>query len=297
LYNRSTHKNKIAKPLGAVFENLINKLNYQSVMVLELPVEHSFHKDVVVYRCGTLINGEVFTWAYFYKLGNILFDSGCPNTAREIVDEVGNVDIVLITHHHEDHVGAAPLLSKTAKIYAPHKSIELLENPPKIPRYRKIVWGQPISFKPLPLPDRLEINGLTIKVVETPGHSFDHVSYLVEDIAFVGDLVNRPKQAVSLKGENMIETIRSLEKLLSNDIKWAYGGTGIYTHADVEEYLEYLENLKEKAEHLHKQGMGIEEIAGKLFPNPPHKATLFEQYSSGEWSRTNLVKSLLGYDN
>ncbi len=273
---------------------MISKSNYQSVMVIALPVEHSFHRNVVVYRCGTLINGEVFTWAYFYKLGNILFDSGCPNTARETVEEVGNVGIALITHHHEDHIGAAPLLSKTAKIHAPCKSIELLENPPEIPGYRKIVWGQPEPFKPLPVPDRLEINSLTIEVVETPGHSFDHVSYLVGDIAFVGDLVNRPKQIVSLKGENMIETIHSLEKLLCYDIKWAYGGTGVYTRAEVEEYLEYLENLKERAEHLYKQGMGIEEIAGKLFPNPPRKSILFEQYSGGEWSRTNLVKSLLG---
>ena len=276
---------------------MINKLNYQSVMVLELPVVHSFHQDVVVYRCGTLINGEVFTWAYFYKLGNILFDSGCPNTARETVEEVGNVDIVLITHHHEDHIGAAPLLSKTAKIYAPRKSIELLKNPPEIPDYRRIVWGQPESFNPSLVPDRLEINGLTIEVLETPGHSFDHVSYLVGDVAFVGDLVNRPRQTVSLKGENMVETIHSLEKLLSYDIKWAYGGTGVYTRAEVEDYLEYLVDLKERAEHLYNQGMGIEEIAGKLFPNPPRKAILFEQYSSGEWSRINLVKSLLGYDN
>ncbi|MCE4614503.1 MAG: MBL fold metallo-hydrolase [Desulfurococcales archaeon] len=273
---------------------MINELNYQSVMVRELPVEHSFHKDVVVYRCGTLIKGEVFTWAYFYELGNILFDSGCPNTARETVEEVGNMVTVLITHHHEDHIGAAPLLSRTAKIYAPRKSIELLRNPPEIPDYRKIVWGQPESFKPLPVPDRLEINGLTIEVLETPGHSFDHVTYLVGDIAFVGDLVNRPRQIVSLKGENMVETIHSLEKLLSYDIKWAYGGTGVYNRAEVEEYLEYLVDLKDRAEHLYNRGMGIEEIAGKLFPNPSRKAILFEQYSGGEWSRINLVKSLLG---
>jgi|GEM_PF-6104795 len=49
-------------------------------------------------------------WTYFHKFNDALFDRGCPNTANEIARAVGKVRKVLMTHYHEDHVGAAPLL-------------------------------------------------------------------------------------------------------------------------------------------------------------------------------------------
>ncbi|MEM4509001.1 MAG: MBL fold metallo-hydrolase, partial [Archaeoglobaceae archaeon] len=54
-----------------------------------------------------------------------------------------------------------------------------------------------------------------------------------------------------------------------------------------------LEELKEKAEELYKEGKSIEEIVNAVFPNPPEKALLMETVSEKEWARENIVRSLL----
>ncbi len=262
-----------------------------------MPVECSSFKDVEVCRCGTLVGGRVLYWANFYRIGDLLIDAGCPNAASEVVEAVGRVGAVLITHHHEDHVGAAPLLSSSARVYAPSKALGLLSNPPRIPEYRRIVWGQPSPFQASPLPGELRLGGLEVRVLETPGHSFDHVCFLVGEYLFSGDLVLPPRQMVAMRGEDYSETIRSLERTLRLDFEYALGGVGIYTKAEVEEYLNYLKRLRSRAAELYSQGMGVEEIVAELFPNPPSRVLLMEEFSRGEWSRANFVRSLLGLDS
>ncbi len=64
--------------------------------------------------------------------------------------------------------------------------------------------GQLKPLRAQPLPSKLEIDKFSVDVIETPGHSFDHVSFIVDDYIFLGDLVVSPRQIVAFKGENMI---------------------------------------------------------------------------------------------
>ena len=105
-----------------------------------MPVECIQRDKVIACKCGSLVEGNVLSWVYFYKLDGILFDAGCPNVAREVVETVKPIEVVLLTYHHKDHVGAAPLLQNYVKIYAPGKSISLLLNPLKIP-YTERLYG------------------------------------------------------------------------------------------------------------------------------------------------------------
>lgn len=41
--------------------------------------------------------------------------------------------------------------------------------------------------------DEIELGGLKVRVLETPGHTSDSVSYVVEDAAFIGDTLFAPK--------------------------------------------------------------------------------------------------------
>ncbi|MCS7121983.1 MAG: MBL fold metallo-hydrolase [Archaeoglobaceae archaeon] len=256
-----------------------------------MPVERlSFEKveKVNVYKCGTLVGNFVPYWVYFYKYEDFLFDCGCPNVAFEIENAVGDVSAVYVTHYHEDHVGAAHLFRK---VYAPEKSLKILRNPLEIPGYRKIVWGQPKALDPIPVKEKDVVNG--VKVVETPGHSFDHVCYLVDDLVFSGDLVINTRQMVVMREENCLQIIESLKKVLKFDFSYAFGGIGPCSREDVEKYLEYLENLRDKVNELHSAGKSLEEIVEIVFPNPPQKVVLMELISEREWSRENMVKSLI----
>ena len=57
-----------------------------------------------------------------------------------------------------------------------------------------------------------------------------------------------------MREEDYIATINSLKKVLELKFDKAYGGTLILTREKVEEYLNYLLELKKKAEELYSEG-------------------------------------------
>ncbi len=42
------------------------------------------HGDVEAVKVGTEVQGRVLHWVYLYYYRNLLFDTGCFNTAREV---------------------------------------------------------------------------------------------------------------------------------------------------------------------------------------------------------------------
>ncbi len=118
-----------------------------------------------------------------------------PERLLAAIEGMGaEVDAILLTHTHFDHVGAvAPLARATgAPVYVP-----VLE---------KAVLADIMSFVPFegigPYEswdaeetvaggETLELDGLTLDVIFTPGHSPGHVTYSVrgEDAIFSGDVL------------------------------------------------------------------------------------------------------------
>ncbi len=81
---------------------------------------------------------------------------------------------ILVTHHHHDHTGGIAELKKKYKcrVVGPAKGKD-------IPGVDETVSEG----------DEVKVGNLTAKVIETPGHTLDHISYWFpkDHIAFVGD--------------------------------------------------------------------------------------------------------------
>jgi glyoxylase-like metal-dependent hydrolase (beta-lactamase superfamily II) len=111
------------------------------------------------------------------------------------VDEMGGkVEAILLTHCHFDHIGAvAPVAAATgAPVYCPRIEVPLLAD---IMRF--VPWE---GFGPYESYDAdetvgggeiLDLAGLELDVIFTPGHSPGHVTYSVrdEDAIFSGDVL------------------------------------------------------------------------------------------------------------
>ena len=146
-----------------------------------------------------------------------------PERLLAAIEAMGaEVDAILLTHTHFDHVGAvAPLARATgAPVY--------------VPELEKAVLADIMSFVPFegfgPYEswdaeetvaggETLELAGLTLDVIFTPGHSPGHVTYSVrgEDAIFSGDVLFQGSVGrVDLPGGDWPTLARSIATLLDS---------------------------------------------------------------------------------
>jgi glyoxylase-like metal-dependent hydrolase (beta-lactamase superfamily II) len=102
------------------------------------------------------------------------------------------VEGILLTHTHFDHVGAvAPLARETgAKVWCPEIERMVLADINAFVPWKE--FGPFESYEADHLVsggERLELAGLELDVIFTPGHSPGHVTYAVEDALFAGDVL------------------------------------------------------------------------------------------------------------
>jgi len=102
---------------------------------------------------------------------------------------------ILVTHANPDHIaGVADVAEATgADVYLHEIEIQALE---MMPQAMLAMLGiedlrKPTDMKPLSGGQTLELAGLEIKVLHTPGHSPGSVSFLIGGALFDGDLVFR----------------------------------------------------------------------------------------------------------
>jgi hydroxyacylglutathione hydrolase len=113
----------------------------------------------------------------------------------EAVDKLGiKVEAILLTHCHFDHIGAvSPVAAATgAPVYCPEIEVPVLADImsyvpwPGFGPYESYEADETVAGG-----ERLELAGLEIDVIFTPGHSPGHVTYAVPDQAalFSGDVL------------------------------------------------------------------------------------------------------------
>jgi hydroxyacylglutathione hydrolase len=141
----------------------------------------------------------------------------------EAVERLGiqTVEAILITHTHFDHIGAvAPVAEATkAPVYCPELETQVLSN---IMDY--VPWPGFGPFESYEADhtvtggNTLELAGLTIDVIFTPGHSPGHVTYAIadEEALFSGDVLFQGSVGrVDLPGGDWPTLLASIENLVS----------------------------------------------------------------------------------
>jgi len=127
------------------------------------------------------------------------------------------VEAILLTHTHFDHVGAvAPLARATgAPVYCPELEVPVLQDINAYVPWKE--FGPYENWDPehtVEGGETLELAGLSIDVIFTPGHSPGHVTYAAEDALFSGDVLFQGSVGrVDLPGGDwgtLLESIRSL---------------------------------------------------------------------------------------
>lgn len=119
----------------------------------------------------------------------VLIDAGGePEKILNIASENGvKIDYVLLTHGHFDHVGACARLQKEgAKIFI-HQDDEILVTTDKGECGFNMHVENFTPDKLLKGGELLELCGLKVHVLHTPGHTPGGVCYIIENNIFSGD--------------------------------------------------------------------------------------------------------------
>lgn len=260
------------------------------------------------------------TAVWFWRIGDTLIDSGCPNQWDVVKTYVSNLQSplrrILISHHHEDHSSNAGKIqrhyhelqpSQKVDIYAPKLSYHALQEGFHEEFYRRIVWGDfrasRCQYTSLPLDFRSSLHAtsdsgasLSIQSVHAPGHSPDHSVFYVPErkLLFSADLLVTSRPKIARFDENVLDGISSLQHIVDNyDIQSVYCAhrgpleNGIIA---LKERLAWLLQLRESALRLKKQGLSPHNIRRKLVGREDLLYYLTMGHFSKQWLIDGLVK-------
>ncbi|CAD7090971.1 unnamed protein product [Hermetia illucens] len=166
-----------------------------------------------------------------YLLGTgtkrILIDTGDPDIAEYkeslkdlLTKEKSTINHILITHWHHDHVGGVKdvldLVDKECKVWK-YPRTDAPDVCPEVP--------DNIKISKLENSQIFDVEGASVKIVHTPGHTTDHVVLTMEEdgVLFSGDCILGEGTAVF---EDLHDYMRSLNVILGIKPKVIYPGHG-----------------------------------------------------------------------
>jgi hydroxyacylglutathione hydrolase len=178
--------------------------------------------DVRMFTVGPIQENCFIVRAKGADKGLIVDPGEEPERLLRALQDLGieQVEAILLTHTHFDHIGAvAPVARATgAPVYCPELETEVLAN---IMDY--VDWPGFGPFESYQADhtvaggETLELAGLQVEVLFTPGHSPGHVTYAIsdEEALFSGDVLFQGSVGrVDLPGGDWPTLLASIEQLL-----------------------------------------------------------------------------------
>lgn len=244
---------------------------------------------------GRNLLGVMPTQAHCYRVGSTLIDAGAPRQADRLVEHLGDeITHVLLTHAHEDHVGAAAhLAERGARVYAPEPVLDVLRDPPELPYFRAWTWGEANPVEAEALGGRVETPDGAFEVVATPGHSPHHVALHEPDEGwvFTGDafLGRREEHRFAEALDPMLDSLERLAKLDAQRLFPGHGRVRDEPSQALADTLDFYEDLLDRAAELRAEGHHVQGVRRELL-GAEGGLTAF---TGGEFSKTNLAQQLL----
>lgn len=152
-----------------------------------------------------------YLWAIVHEPSQHAFvvDPGCGPTVQKFLEERSlYLSGILVTHHHPDHIGGIDYLLNHFNY-----PIEVIGIKRVSQVHRQVSEEDVIHFY-----------GLTIKVMEVPGHTRDHVAYVIatagETWLFCGDTLFSAGCGRLFEGtaEDMHQSLNKINELPSNTL-------------------------------------------------------------------------------
>ena len=170
----------------------------------------------------------------------VIDPGGHANKVLKYLEDNGlTLEAILLTHGHFDHVGAVKELHEKTlcKVYLHTDDLMLPENFTSGSLFYTHEYGEG---------DVLELAGLTIKVMHTPGHTEGSVCLLVDDVIFSGDtLFCHSCGRTDLPGGDPDAIMKSLARLkaLEGDYRVLPGHNRATTLAIEREYNPFMKKV------------------------------------------------------
>ena len=156
----------------------------------------------------------------FDPASGIVNDDSVAELLAAAEEEGVTIDWVLETHIHADHLSGAPLIK--ARTGAPIAIGEHVRDVQNI--FRPIFGAEDVKAEGgdfdrlLSDGERIEVGGMPIEVIHTPGHTPACVSYRIGNAVFVGDTLFMPDYGTArtdFPGGDARSLYRSIRKLLA----------------------------------------------------------------------------------
>jgi glyoxylase-like metal-dependent hydrolase (beta-lactamase superfamily II) len=254
---------------------------------------------VTQFRLARTILGRNLYQVAAYFVDGLLIDTGFDYVAERFYQALRNqnVEQIVNTHHHEDHVGANYLFEQRQglKALAHQLALPLIEKPPrKLKPYRDVVWGVPKPAHPAAIGATISTPKYSFRVLPLPGHSPDHIGLYEpqQGWLFSGDLFLSVKVRVLRYDEDVLAAMDSLRRVIALPLQRLFCGSGkVFDNPGevLSKKLAFYEEIQQHAQALHQKGWEPEKIRDAVLG----KEGVWPWLSQGEFSKLNLVKAFL----
>lgn len=205
-----------------------------------------------------------------------LIDSGVAGSEKQIFEEIRSegrdpqeISLLLLTHSHPDHIGAAKAIKEQTKcLIACHpterdwirETEKQIQKRPVPGIEKQVSCSVDVDFV-IEDKDLLDVNGMQLEILHTPGHSRGSVCFFLEDqgVLFSGDAVIVPDRPpvyedplASRDSLLKLQDIEEIEWLLSS---WDEPKKGKNAYESIQDGLDYLEKVHKTVKEIEENKM------------------------------------------